>query len=387
MSERTRALVVWGLVALGTLVVLVGSLTVWTKRQVYETNSVADAGVRLLRDDDVRGALAIYLTDELFAATDVQKAIAEQLPPAGQPLAPVLSGALREFTVRAADRLLESPRVQETWELAVRQTHELLLAVLEEKDVRGPITTDGAEVILDLRPLLERLVDQVGIAARLEPDAGRVVILRSEQLDVAKTAMNLVKALSSLLMFLALGLYAGAVWLARGRRMRVLAVAGAAVFGIGLLLLAARRVAGQMVVDALAGSAAVRPAVDKTWLVSTELLAETAGALVTYGLLGLLAAWLGSTYRPAAAVRRRSAPWLRDYPVPALAAVLGVFLLFVVVGPAAQGTRVIGLLVLLALAVGGGVAFRRRALAELEPDAVAMPAEVPPAAPTAPTSA
>ena len=61
MSARRRTILVWVLLVLGTIVVLVGSLTVWVKRQ-RSTRTLGNTSSQLLEDDDVRSALSIYMS-------------------------------------------------------------------------------------------------------------------------------------------------------------------------------------------------------------------------------------------------------------------------------------------------------------------------------------
>src|ERR1051326_2826502 len=112
MSKK-RGVLVWGLLALATILMFVSSLTVWSKRQLLDDQAWADSSTQLLANDEVRGAIAQKLSDGLFARIDVEAQLRERLPPQGQGAAPVLAATL-ENTVgpAAADRLLQRPRVQ-----------------------------------------------------------------------------------------------------------------------------------------------------------------------------------------------------------------------------------------------------------------------------------
>ena len=54
--------------------------------------------------------------------------------------------------------------------------------------------------MLDLRPLIEQLGDQIGLGGRLQqrlgPDAGQIVIMHSDQLDAAQKGVKVMRALS-----------------------------------------------------------------------------------------------------------------------------------------------------------------------------------------------
>src|SRR5687768_3619391 len=118
--SRNRAIAAWSLVGLASLVLLLGSLTVWVKRQALDTDAWVDASGQFLANDEIRGQLSIFLIDSLFDNTDAEGRIAEALPPERQGLAPLIAGALRDVGIRAANRFLAGPRAQALWEEANR---------------------------------------------------------------------------------------------------------------------------------------------------------------------------------------------------------------------------------------------------------------------------
>ena len=112
---RWRRITIWVLIVLAGLIGLVSALTVWAKRQALETDRWVATSSRLLEDDEIRGALSLYLVDQLYANVDVAAELQESLPPAVKPLAAPIAGGLRELSVRAADSLLSRPGVQTLW--------------------------------------------------------------------------------------------------------------------------------------------------------------------------------------------------------------------------------------------------------------------------------
>jgi hypothetical protein len=58
------------LFALGTLIIFVGSLTLWVKRQALDTDAWVDTSSQLLENDEVRMALSVYIVDQLYANAD-----------------------------------------------------------------------------------------------------------------------------------------------------------------------------------------------------------------------------------------------------------------------------------------------------------------------------
>jgi hypothetical protein len=357
---------------IGTLVVLVGSLTLWVKRQALDTESWVDTSTQLLADDDIRQELSVYLVDQLYANLDPQEALAQGLPPNLQGLAAPLAGALREPTVRAVDAFLQRPRVQLLWEEVNRRAHAALLRLLGD-DVRvDAISTAGGDVTLDLRPLLIEVGEALGIGEQLETrlpeDAGQFTILRSDQLKAAQDGVKIVKVGSSLIVILALLLFTAAVWLARKRR-ETLRNVGVALLLVGILLFVIRRVAGNYIVDALASGESIRDAASATWLIGTSLLSQVAWALVLYGIVILIGTWFSGPSKYATRGREWLAPTLRDRPGIGWAVLGGVYLLLVLWAPVPALRNWVGVLVLGGLVALGFEAFRRVTLDEGSPPA------------------
>lgn len=379
VSPRTRTILVWVLFALGTLVIFVGSLTVWVKRQALDTDAWVDTSTNLLENDEVREALSVYIVDQLYANADPQGVLEERLPENLQGLAGPIAGALRQPAVEGVDEFLQRPRVQAVWENVNRIAHQELLAVLED-ETRGNVTTGSGTVTLNLRTLVVNIGEELGFGeeldARLPPDAGQIVILESDQLEAAQKGVKAIKWMSWLVILIAFACFAGAVWLARGRR-AMLRNVGVALFLVGILLLVVRRAVGNYIVDALTSGESLRGAVDSTWFIGTSLLAEVAWALIVYGVIILIGTWLAGPSRYAARVRAFIGPTLRDRPGLAWGTLAAVYLLVVLWAPVPALRNWLGVLVLGALVALGFEAFRRVVVGELEPGA-------PPSAPATP---
>jgi hypothetical protein len=361
--SRNRAIAVWTLVVVATLLMLVSSLTVWVKRQALDTDAWVDVSGQMLANDEIRGQLSIYLVDTLFSSGDATTRLQQALPPDQAALAPVIAGALREVAVRLANQLLQSPRVQNLWEEVNRLAHENLLAVLNGEDVRRFKTEDGS-VVLDLHPLVEQLASRLGVSENVSPDAGRIKILSSGQLKNAQRSLKAIKALSVILLLVVLFLYALAIYLARGHRRRILRASAVSFVIVGLLLLVIRRVAGNAVVNSIVKTDSIRPAGHDAWLIGTELLRTIAIAITIYGLIALIGAWLAGPTRPAVAARRWLAPHFRDQRWLMYGIVAGAFLLVIAWGPTGATREWLGILILAALLGFGVEVLRRQTLAE-----------------------
>ena len=316
MSARTRSILAWSLLVLGALILLVGSLTIWVKRQALDTDAWVATSTEFLEDDEIRAALSVYIVDQLYENGDVQGRLEQRLPPELDGIAAPLAGALRAPAERAADELLQRPRVQELWEDVNREAHEALLRILEDETREGVSTAEGT-VTLDLRVFIVNVGEELGLGeqldARLPEDAGQLTVLESDELSVAQDTVKVIKALTWIIIFAALAAFAGAIWLARKRREMLRAV-GVVFMLVGILLLIIRNAAGSYLVDALTQGESAREAAGSAWIIGTSLLAAVGWALIVYGAVILLGALLAGPSGVARRVRQRDRA---DAPRPA----------------------------------------------------------------------
>lgn len=374
-----RSWVPWTLVVLATVIGLVSSLNLWVKRQALNTNSWTNASSQLLENDQIRSALSVYLVNQVYENVDVAKAIEERLPPNAKALAPPLATALEGAGVSAVDTLLERPRVQQLWREANRHAHELLMAVLDGK--KGILVSSGGNVVLNLRPLVEQILAQTGLSGgrldqalqqRLPADAGQIVIMKGNQLETARTAVEAIRVLSYFLFFLVIALDVLAVWLARGRRRKLLMGCGAGAIAVGLILLVVRRFAGDYLVNALTTSTDAKGAAGAAWAIGTQLLRSTGIMAVVYGLATMFAAWIAGPARPATWLRRVLAPTMREHPVVVFGAVALALFLLLLAGPT-DGERIFPLLLLFGFAFAGTEVLRRQTAREFPPARLRIP--------------
>ena len=115
------------------------------------------------------------------------------------------------------------------------------------------IQTEGGAVVLDLRPIVIELGDQVAVigkvAERLPESSGKIAIIEESQLETAQTITKVLRAVADWMWLVALAVAALAIWLARGRRRLELRALALGVLVVGLLMLAVRRFAGDYLVD------------------------------------------------------------------------------------------------------------------------------------------
>ena len=173
------------------------------------------------------------------------------------PLALPIASAARGPAAQAVAFLLEQPQIQRLFVDESGLAHQELVNVLENKTGYG-IRTGNGIVAVDLGEPVRQIGAEVGIPAsaleKLPADAGVVTVMRSSQLSLAQQAVRAVRLLSVWLVVLAFGLYALAVYLARGARRETVRTIGSAFALAGLVGLVLRQLAGSYAVDVLLAS-------------------------------------------------------------------------------------------------------------------------------------
>lgn len=363
-GTRARSVAVWTLLVLAGLFLLLGSFAVWVDRVALNTEVFVDTSSELLDDDAIRTVVAARAVDELFDNVDVQAEIEGQLPEDLQSLSGPAAAGLRQASYQLVDRALERPALQRLWAASLRETHRALVDVLED-DVSA-VSTSGGVVTLDLESIVLETADRIGIRSQVEdklPESvGSVEILRSDELDAAQDGFQILKTLAWVLPVLMLLAFAAAVGLARDRRRAARSI-GTVVLVVGVVGLVAVGLVGSYLVDSLTSETEVETAASNAWDILTELLRATFRSLILLGILFLVAASLAGPGRRAVASRRVLTPVVRErvWPYAALGVVALVLLLG---GPVNDFTRLLFVVVLLALGAAWIELMRRQTLRE-----------------------
>ena len=359
--SRTRIIAARILVVLGVVLVFVSLLANFVKREALDEETFRGTSQELIANEDIRDQVAATMVDQLYANVDVAARLQERLPDNLQPLAAPLAGLSREAIDRAARELLARPRVQNLFVNASSLAQAQVVKVLEGETTR--LETTGGNVVLDLHPLVVQLGDRFGFlgdVSELPPDAGRITILRSDQLDTAQSLTQALKTVANWIWIPALLAWAAALWLVPGRRRKEVRAISIGLIVAGVAILIIRRVAGSYLVDHLTASESVRPAVDAFWTILSDGLAEAAWALLVVGVIGAVGTWLTGEGERAVATRRAVSPWL-ERTGWAWGVFAGLLLLVIWALPL---HRFVVTAILVVLAAVGFEVFRRQALAE-----------------------
>ncbi len=504
--KRRRRVLVWSMIVVASVLLVISITANWVQRAVLDTDEVANTSDEILSDQDVQGALSIYLVDQLYANVDVQGEIEEKLPDNAKALSAPVAAATRQLALNVSERALASPRVQDLVVHSIRESHGQFVRLIEDEGdfvstTGGAVTLQYGDVIADLATRLgvdpatiseirsvvqdlskdlkqrlttaqtriksvraglsevkagtlspeleqdlqtlntnaaelqakiasldtklegvqekapaqlqERLANldarlsdldgrltavadrtttvlkdpaqanvddldaalasaQARVTAALDRQAlqnpGQLVVLQSGQLDGVQTLVGALRNLGFVLPLLVLLLYMAAIYLAQGWRRQALIAAGGGILVATLLVLLTRRLLGGAVVDSVAGSETVKPAIQSVYDIVSGTLRERAIFALIIGLAFVGAGLLAGPARWAVAARRALAPHLRDQPVAVYSVVAVLFLLWLTVMPGINNLGQVLVIVLLAvLAVVGIELLRRQTVHEFPP--------------------
>lgn len=347
------------LLAAGTLFWIGFGLGVWAERQLLDTDQWVDTSDELLENEPIRTALGLFIVDRLFDSEEVQAQIEEVLPPRLDPLAGPAAAGLKEVAQRNAPRLLGSALALDAWREANEAAHSELIALVEGRT--------GQNLTLDLGTLFRQVAEGTGLPPdavdRLPPEVSSLQIASGDNLRTAQDALDLLKTVVWVLLGLALVAFASAIWLSRDRRRTVLHV-GAWLMFAAIAVLAARRLAGDAVVEALASAPNASGAADDAWEISTSLLVDVAQGSFLFGLLVVTGAWLAGAGRRATAVRRSSAYALREHAGLVRGGLGVAILLLVIWGPVPWTQRFWTIVIFTVVAFAWLEWIRRRTLEE-----------------------
>jgi len=383
-TKHPRRWLVAGLLTLAVITGLIGVFSVYVNRQALNTDNWTNTSSQLLENKQVQTALSAYLVHTLFTNVDVASELKTVLPKQLQPLAGPAAAGLQQLAGQVAPRLLTLPQVQDAWRQANRAASKELLTIINGGT--KVVSTSNGTVTLNVRTLVDQLAAQVGLSSQvnaaraqvqgalpqiaaaaqsklgvtLPTNTGQIVIMRSNQLKQVQDIAGAIRHLAVWFTIIPLLLFALAIYLAHGWRRLVLRRTGWCFIGLGLVVLLARRVVENRVVDSLVANEANKPAAQQVWLIGTGLLRDIAVAMVAYGIIILIAAWVAGPTRPATALRRLTAFDLRERPGVAYGVLAGVMLLVLLWGPTPAFRNIWPVLFIILVAILGIEMLRRQ---------------------------
>jgi hypothetical protein len=232
----------------------------------------------------------------------------------------------------------------------------------------GAVLSDPSQAnVVKLDPALAKLQDRVTTLLNRQAiqHPGELVVMQSSQLSGLQDLVSLLRSVGFVLPILALLLYLGALYLARGWRREALIAVGGGILAAALLLLVVRRLIGGAVVNSIVSSDSLKPAVSAVWDIVSGGLRQRALFVLVIGIAFIGGGMLAGPGRREIAVRRFLAPYLRDRPIVVYSVVAFLFLLWLTIMPGINNLgQVLVILVLAVLAVVGVEILRRQTARE-----------------------
>ncbi len=242
------------LAALSCVLIFLSVMTVWLHQTVLDTDGFVAAVGPVVDRPNVTQAMSVQLTDQIFAAIDVEHEVRQILPAQGQFLAAPLTSAAQNFVQGQVRNVLRSPQFRELWFGVLRATHKEILAALRGQG--SALTISNGAVVLNTLPLVNEALQQVqslasgllgrhitippitsgevpaqirttlanALGVNLPADFGQIELARSSSLDLASNAVQVLDILYWLIPLLALLAIAAALWWSPNRRRTALQI-------------------------------------------------------------------------------------------------------------------------------------------------------------------
>ncbi len=355
-----------GVVALVLSVLVIGlaALAGWLRVQLLDTDVWTETSRATLAEPAVQDAVAEWSIDTIFERIEPDRIVTKALPDRLDPLAAPATAALRSAADDVARRAMSSGAVETAWVESNRTAHERFVRIIDGDE---PIVLETAGGLrLDLRPLLERVVERIGLdpalVDRIPERYGVVTPRRSES---AERALVAARALDRGAPWLAVGgvaLLALGLWLLHGRRRSAVAWWGFGLVLVGFALASARSEIGPWVAEAMTSATTWEAAVLATWERVSWQLVLGARTISVVGAVAMLGAWLGGDGFIARGIRDRTGGWIAEHMLVAWVAIVTAAVFVVRTGEALGSRTPRTQLLLVALAaVGAWVLLRELA--------------------------
>lgn len=240
--RRRRGFVAVALLVVGSILLPISVLTVWTRNQLLDTDRYVETVAPLAKDPAIQSAMTARISSKVEELLDVKSLAEDALPERAAFLAAPIAAGANNLIDSATKRVVESERFDAAWVKANEVGHDALVAALTGRDGKVVSTKDGKVVVklgAVVKEVLDRVDDQFGIDVASKVPADKLdvdfVIVDSSQLADVQVAVRWLDRLAWLSVILAVGLFAASVAVAPDRRKGLLRVG----FGIavGMLLL------------------------------------------------------------------------------------------------------------------------------------------------------
>lgn len=251
--HRVRSWTAAFLVALTCVSAVAATTGLWARRNFLDTSVFVERVTPLVDEMAMQEALTRVLGDRVTEAVDPRRLVSEELPDRGQILAAPIGAAVESFIRSLVGRFVTSDQFAALWAATVQRSHQAAVATLRGEANRFT-STAGGEVILNLVPIIDALLAEVGklspeilgrsvtlptLTVEEAPDAavrrleaalgvnlrdgyGQVVVFQSTELSAVQDVVDLFDKGTVLLILLTLILLPLSLWVSPRRRRTVL---------------------------------------------------------------------------------------------------------------------------------------------------------------------
>ena len=378
------------LLLIAALLAPLSALANWSRATLLDEDRYLAIVAPLAKDPAVQEEVSRRITNAVFEQLKVKElttqtldaiaarprvaGVTENLPVELSTFAEPISNAIYGFTEEQVGKLVASSAFQDAWVAANREAHAGVVAALTGETNNGAVVVSNGQVAVNLGPFIEQikpiLIEKgVPFADKIPVVNAQFVVLQSETLAKAQSAMRLLDLLRVVLPVLAILALVAGVALAPARR-RALVIGASMVVGTLVLLLLGVQVVRALYLDDLEKTLLVPKVASVIFDDVTTPLRVWVRSLAMLFLLIAVAAWVAGPSSAAKAVRSVPArlSGLSRTPTGALgsvsrfaarnvvalrAAVGGLAVLALLVGdrPSAGGVLLIAVLAALALTV------------------------------------
>ncbi|MFL6078674.1 MAG: hypothetical protein ACJ714_01975 [Ornithinibacter sp.] len=299
------------------------ALASWSRSTLLDQDRYLAMVAPLAKDPAVQKEVSLRITNAVFEQLKVKQlttqtldaiaarprvaGVTENLPVELSTFSEPISNAIYGFTEDQVSKLVASSAFQDAWVAANREAHAGVVAALTGQTGTNGVVVSNGQVAVNLGPFIQQikpiLIERgVPFADKIPVVDARFVVLQSEALARAQSAVRLLDLLRVVLPVLALLALVAGVALAPGRR-RALVIGSSMIVGTLVLLLLGVQVGRALYLDDLEKALLVPQVATVLFDGVTTPLRVWVRASAMLFLLIALAAWVAGPSSAATAVR------------------------------------------------------------------------------------
>ena len=251
-----RAFAATVLIVLGCVLAPVAVLGVWAGNEVSDTGRWVATVEPLVHDPAMQNYLTDQITNQITSRINITGTVnqaAAQLNSRGLPkigsllsqFGPQIASSVTGFIHSTVHSVITTQAFATAWVQVNTVAHQGLVKVLSGQG-GGAISTSNGQIVLNLGPLIavakqDLVAKGFKLASSIPPVTPTLALFQAKDLGKAQSLYRLLKALKIVLPILALLFIGAGVYVARGRRLALVAaglglVASMLVLAIGLLI-------------------------------------------------------------------------------------------------------------------------------------------------------